>query len=526
MHFFSISRKRIQLDSIPTDIRVYEGEPIVRAAWDVAGPLVANAARSLFTIGLTTGRVPTLAASRTLSSSRTRKKSSPAAFREHDTGLVRMVYKEAVIRFRRGTSEQTIQKILKKQGYQVRSKNRFVREQYVVFNPKETGTEVLESANECVEMEEVVFASPNFVSQYGRAVAPTVHVDQWNLENRARYAGQEIGEDVSIQKAWKITTGSANITVAVLDDGVDIDHPNLKPNIRKNPDPSEPKDLYGRDYYIPDDQAEHFNPRPKNFNYPYDDMRGNDIHGTACAGLVAAAGVNGGATGVAPGCKILAVKIFHADKLAQDERVADAIRYASIHADVLSCSWYGSLSNDVEMALLDSRELGRGGKGSVIVFASGNDSAAVRFPAQNAEALAVGASTDKAGFAAYSNFGPEQCVVAPSSGGVRGIFTTDDSTPNRGFNLGDPAKGDADGLHTNNFGGTSAAAPHVAGTAALMLSVNPKLDRDEVRSIIQSTAERIGPASGYNAKGHSNRFGYGRLNAAAAVREAARRATP
>jgi len=526
MYFFSTSRQKIQLDPITIDISEDEGAPFVRAALDVAAPLVANAARSLFMIGLTTGTVPTLA-SRSLATSRTRKKvSTPAAFREHETGFVRMVYKEAVIRFQRGTSNKTIRKILKKQGYEVRSQNRFVREQYVVFNPKEAGAEVLESANDCVEMEEVVFASPNFVSQYGRAQAPAHHADQWNLDNTARYAGQKLGEDVGVQRAWKITHGSSNITVAVLDDGVDIDHPNLSPNILKNPDPGEPKDLYGRDYYIPDDQAEHFNPRPKNFNYPYDEMRGNDIHGTACAGLVAAAGFNGGATGVAPGCKILAVKIFHADKLAKDERVADAIRYAAFHADVLSCSWYGSLSNDVQMALLDSRELGRGGKGAVLVFASGNDSAAVRFPASDAQVLAVGASTDKAAFAAYSNFGPEQCVVAPSSGGVRGIFTTDDSTPNRGFNLGEANKGGADGLHTNSFGGTSAAVPQVAGTAALMLSINPKLDRDEVRSIIQGTAEKIGTLSGYNANGHSDRFGHGRLNAAAAVSEAARRAAP
>lgn len=511
MHFYSTSRKPIELDPIVTDIREHDGIPFMRSLSDAAAPLIANAARSLFTIGLATGTVPTLA------SRRREKTAEPAAFREHDTGLVRMVYKEAVIRFRRGTPEQKVRKILARQSYQIRSQNRFVREQYVVFNPKETGAEVLQSANQCVDIEEVVFASPNFVSQYGRVQVPAFHADQWNLKNKASYAGQKLGEDINLQKAWKITTGSSDITIAVLDDGVDVDHPNLIPNIRKNPDPSEPKDLCGRDYYIPDDQAEHFNPRPKNFNYPYDDMRSNDIHGTACAGLIAAAGVNGGAVGVAPGCKILAVKIFHADKLAADERIADAIRYASLHADVLSCSWYGSLSNDVEMALEDSRELGRGGKGSVLIFASGNDSAAIRFPARHPEALAIGASTDVANFAYYSNFGPEQCVVGPSSGGVRGIFTTDDSTPNRGFNLGDAAKGGADGLHTNSFGGTSAATPQVAGTAALILSVNPSLDRDAVRSIIQSTAEKIGSALDYDAKGHSNRFGYGRLNAAAAV---------
>jgi hypothetical protein len=246
MHFYSTSRKPIQLDPIPTDIDEDAGAPFVRVL-DVAAPLVANAARSLFALGLT---VPTLTTSRrALASSRTAKKTSePAAFREHKTGLIRMVYKEAVIRFRRETPEQTIRKILKKQGYQIRSRNRFIREQYIVFNPKETGNEVLESANNCVDLDEVIFASPNFVSQYGRVQTPAFHPDQWNLKNTASYAGQKPGEDVSIQKAWQITIGNPNITVAVLDDGVDIDHPNLAPNIRKNPDSKEIKDLYGRDY--------------------------------------------------------------------------------------------------------------------------------------------------------------------------------------------------------------------------------------------------------------------------------------
>lgn len=225
--------------------------------------------------------------------------------------------------------------------------------------------------------------------------------------------------------------------------------------------------------------------------------------------------------GIASGCRILPVKIFHADNLAADARVADAIRYAALHAHVLSCSWFGSYSTDIEMALMDTKDLGRGGKGAVLVFASGNDRGPVRFPARHAEILAVGASTDQASFAAYSNFGPEQCVVAPSSGGVRNIFTTDVSKPNRGFNPGDADKGGVDGLHTNTFGGTSAAAPLIAGIAALTLSVNPSLDRAAVREVIQGTAEKIG--SGYDSHGRSNKFGYGRANAAAAVNEATQR---
>jgi subtilisin family serine protease len=514
MYFLSVSRKKVQLDLIPTNIRVHDGVPFVHTTLEFASPLVSNAARSLFSIGLATGAV---AAGR----ARRPQGGSPATFRDRDSGLVRMVYKEAVIRFRPKTSEKRILQILKEHGYRVRNRNRFVRDQFIVFHPKESGTEVLKAANNWAEMDEVVFASPNFVSQYRRAKAPAINDEQWHLQNTARYTGQKNGEDVGALEAWKTMIGDANVTVAVLDDGVDIDHPNLSPNIRRNPDKNEPKDVYGCDFYIPDDEPDHFNPRPKTFNYPYDQLTGNDIHGTACAGIIAATGKGGGAVGVAPGCKILPVKIFHAEKLAADERVADAIRYSALHADVLSCSWFSGYNADVDMALEDSKTLGRHGKGAVSVFSSGNDSGPVRFPARHAAALAVGSSTDKATFATYSSTGPEQSVVAPSSGGVRSIFTTDVSCPGRGFNLGDADKGGTDGLHTNSFGGTSAAAPLVAGIAALILSANPKLDRLEVQDIIESTADKIG--TGYDPKGHSDKLGYGRVNAAAAVSEATNR---
>jgi subtilisin family serine protease len=514
MYFFSVSRKKVQLDLIPTNIRVHDGVPFVHTKLEFASPLINNAARSLFSIGLAAGADAP-------ERSRRPQGGPPATFRDRDSGLVRMVYKEAVIRFRPKISEKRILQILKEHGYKVRNRNRFIRGQFVVFHPKETGTEVLEAANNLAEMDEVVFATPNFVSQYRRANAPAINNEQWHLQNTARYTGQKNGEDVGALEAWKITRGDANVTVAVLDDGVDIDHPNLLRNIRRNPDKSDPNDLCGCDYYIPDDQPDHFNPRPKTFNYPYDQLAGNDIHGTACAGIIAADGKGGGAVGIAPACKILPVKIFHAEKLAADERVADAIRYSALHADVLSCSWFSGYNADIDMALEDSKTLGRNGKGAVLVFASGNESGPVRFPARHAAALAVGASTDKATFATYSSAGPEQSIVAPSSGGVRSIFTTDVSSPGRGFNPGDADKGGADGLHTNSFGGTSAAAPLVAGVAALILSVKPKIDRFEVQDILQSTTEKIG--TGYDSKGHSDKLGYGRVNAAAAVSEATKR---
>lgn len=217
-----------------------------------------------------------------------------------------------------------------------------------------------------------------------------------------------------------------------------------------------------------------------------------------------------------PRCRILAVKVFHADDLASDARVANAIRYAALHADILSCSWSGGQSPDIELAIEDAGAMGRGGKGAAVFCAAGNDyGAPVAFPASHADAVAVGASTDRATLADYSNVGPELWLVAPSSGGVRGIFTTDVSIQGRGFNVGDAGAGGSDGLHTNDFGGTSSATPLAAGVAALVLSHKPDLDRAALKDILAKTADHIG--AGYDANGHSPRFGHGRVNAARAL---------
>jgi subtilisin family serine protease len=110
--------------------------------------------------------------------------------------------------------------------------------------------------------------------------------------------------------------------------------------------------------------------------------------------------------------------------------------------------------------------------------------------------------------------------VAPSSGGIHAIFTTDVSLPNRGLNPGAAERGGADGLHTNSFGGTSAAAALAAGVGALVLSVNPALSREELKGLLEATADKIG--GGFDAKGHSDELGCGRIDAGKAVREAAK----
>jgi hypothetical protein len=142
----------------------------------------------------------------------------------------------------------------------------------------------------------------------------------------------------------------------------------------------------------------------------------------------------------------------------------------------------------------------------VIVFAAGNGGACVEYPARNPNVIAVGAIDNQGNQYGYSARGPELDLVAPSGnsfGGI-GVRTLD--------RMG--IAGDFAGNYRDNFDGTSAAAPVVAGVAALVLSVNPNMTQQQVRDILINTAIDMG------ANGFDNNFGNGRVNACAAVQAA------
>jgi subtilisin-like proprotein convertase family protein len=194
--------------------------------------------------------------------------------------------------------------------------------------------------------------------------------------------------------------------------------------------------------------------------------------------------------------------------------LVEAIHYAGQKADILSNSWDCAENNNVAYAIKDVVKTGRDGKGCLVFVAAGNyNESTIRFPARVPEAIAVGASTNLGSWAWYSNFGEGLAFVAPSDGGTRGIYTTDVSIPGRGYNVGDVGKGDAEGLYTNYFGGTSSATPLAAGVAALILSLNPNLRWDQVRKYMCDTADKIDPESANYINGYSKVFGYGRINA-------------
>ncbi|MFN8396037.1 MAG: S8 family peptidase [Bacteroidia bacterium] len=251
-------------------------------------------------------------------------------------------------------------------------------------------------------------------------------------------------------------------------------------------------------------------------------------HGTACAGIVAAEGDNAqGVSGVAPSCGIMSISNSLQGNPTSRQARADGIIWAYTNgAAVISNSWSSSVAYAViDDAISDAQTLGRGGLGTVIVFAAGNDNASsVSYPANsNDDVIAVGAMSPCGerknpsscdGESWGSNYGTDLDVVAP---GVK-IPTTDRQSTN-GYNTSAGTAGD----YTQTFNGTSSACPHVAGLAGLLISMNPCLSQRQVCDIIEKTAQKTGSYTYSTTVGRdngtwNNEMGYGLIDADAAMR--------
>jgi hypothetical protein len=311
---------------------------------------------------------------------------------------------------------------------------------------------------------------------------------QWHLHNTGQSGGTP-GADINALEAWEITAGDPNIVVAVLDTGVDMDHPDLVNNL-----------VPGYDFYQNDDL-----PEPGGGSQI-------DAHGTNCAGLVAAEGNNNiGVLGVAWKCKIMPIRLG----LEISEQVAaSAIRWAAEQgADVISCSWGLQDASAIHSAVQDVTTIGgigREGKGCVVFFAVNIQNAQIdtRGTAAYPEVIAVGATNEDDRRWSYSNFGVELDVVAPSSRPYfQGSIWTTDITGAAGLNNRNTDILD----YTDKHGGCSASAPIAAGVAALILSVEPNLTNDEVRHFLQRSAKDLGDP------GRDDYYGWGRVDARAAL---------
>jgi subtilisin family serine protease len=416
------------------------------------------------------------------------------------------------VQFEAHVAESTCKRILKAQGLEMKRPLPYARNAYFAQAPEGTGVKVFDIAEKLLGDDKVLLCNPELVRESRRRGA---FPQQWHLK-KTTIGGTVVDQSANVEAAWSLATGEG-VTIAIIDDGVDLDHEEFRTSGKI----VAPRDVtFGTN-----------NPRPGD----------GDRHGTACAGVACGDG-NFGASGVAPRAKLIPIRL--ASELGSQNE-ADAFVWAAQNgADVISCSWgpfdgdfrnpndplhtqNAPLPDSTRLAIDFAATQGRGGKGCVVLFAAGNGNESVDLDgyASHSNVIAVAACNDKGKKSPYSDFGKAVWCSFPSNNFfasvTTGIWTTD-NMGRSGYNPGDANRGDAAGNYTNTFGGTSSACPGAAGVAALVISRNKDLRREQVRDILKESCERIDTAGGnYDATGHSDFYGFGRLNARKAVELAA-----
>jgi len=313
----------------------------------------------------------------------------------------------------------------------------------------------------------------------------TFFPNQWHLwQTNAVGSGNTSGIDLNVIDAWDLYKG-AGVIVGIVDDGLQLTHPDLSPNVATN-------SLIHRDWNdsTPND------PTPTSLN----------AHGTAVGGLVGARGNNSlGVSGVAPEAKLAGLRLTAG--VASDADEADAFGWRNSLISVKNNSWGPSddgttiykLPTVVADALVAATSTGRNNLGEVFVWANGNggnytaaqfvtDSSNYDGYANSIYVISVAALAANGQPSYYSEKGGNVSVTAPSSGPSAGNFvstpgiTTTDLAGTSGYSSTD---------YTSSFGGTSAAAPMVSGVIALMLQANPLLGWRDVKEILIRTARQI-----------------------------------
>lgn len=276
-------------------------------------------------------------------------------------------------------------------------------------------------------------------------------------------SNQSYLQQIHAEAAWDVATESDGMTIAVVDTGVDLDHPDLKDNLTEG----------------------------INLIHPGTPPKDDNGHGTGVAGVIAAMADNdAGTAGLLWKARIMPVKALETDGNGDEDKLGEGIRYAVDHgAKVvvlsLGLNKYSTYMKNVVQYAED--------QGVLLVAASGNEGGAVKYPAAYETVLAVGGVDSNNAPEKLSNYGPELDLMAPWV-----VFTT------------------ALGGSYEYRDGTSMAAPQAASVAALAWSRHPELTPAQIRSLLRQTSQDLG------AKGWDSKTGYGLLRADRALQEVPR----
>lgn len=368
--------------------------------------------------------------------------------------------------------------------------NKYLPLWYTLACTNESDGNALEMANMFYESGLFEAAQPDLMTDdRPLCVNDTYFSNQWALNNTGQNGGIS-GIDIGFCQTRNITLGNPSIIIAVIDHGLEMNHPdltNIHPLSFDTESGTSPSQIFGN-------------------------------HGIRCAGIIGANSNNNlGVSGIAPNCQLMSISNSLAGTPNSRQKRADGFNFAVQNgAAIISNSWFSGvqyqiLDDAIENALLN----GRDGLGCVVVFSAGNNNNNnVSYPANSYDdILAVGAmspcgerknpsSCDGENWG--SNYGWEIDVVAP------GVFIP---TTN------------LQGTYDMSFNGTSAAAPHVAAVAGLILSQNPNLTQNEVSEVISSTARKVGSYNYQTISGKpygtwNTEVGYGSLDAFAALQQA------
>jgi len=371
--------------------------------------------------------------------------------------------------FRPGTTSDQIRAAAERHGYSIK---RIIEGTgiYVIAVPH--GIDPASAAEEFREDPLVEHAQPNYTARVGGAAAPTMLASALGTAKTARvvpndpyYPRQWGPEAMSLPYAWEFTKGSSSVTVAVIDTGVQTDHPDLAGHITTG------YDFYNRTTYVRDING----------------------HGTHVAGIIGAVTNNAiGIAGINWNVRIMPLKVTDdsGSGYLDLSMIIEALRYAADHgADVVNMSFQIGDATTGEDPFMDQAIEYAYSKGVTMVAAAGNDGKPwVAYPARDPRVIAVGAVGPDLVRASWSNYGSEVDVVAPGSD----ILST---WPTNSF---------------ANASGTSMATPHVAGLAALMIASGVR-GPAAVAKALHETAMDLG------SPGQDSEYGWGLVNGHAAV---------